>query len=194
MDPRGILGRSLEESMKKRLCAACLMLMIGFASTTNLILACGDKFLISSRGTRYQKAPIKREPNAILIWANPDSELAKGLADARVDETLRQVGYRPTTVASTAELDSALNRGAWDLVIVSIADAQDVSKRFQSNAPMLLPIALHPTDSQMKQAKNQYDVVFKGPVKRASFLDAVDEALAHRSKKSAGKGRDSRIS
>jgi hypothetical protein len=173
--------------MKKRLCAACLMLMIGFTST-NLLLACGDKFLISSRGTRYQKAPIKREPHAILIWANPDSELAKGLADARVDETLRKVGYQPTTVATAAEVDSALNRGAWDLVIVGIADAQVVSKRFQSSAPILLPIALHPTDSQMKLAKDQYDVVFKGPVKRESFLNAVDEALAHRSKKSVGKG------
>jgi len=173
--------------MKKRLCAACLMLMIGFTST-NLLLACGDKFLISSRGTRYQKAPVKREPHAILIWAIPDSELAKGLAEAGVDETLRRVGYQPRTVATAAEVDSALNGAAWDLVIVGIADAQTVSQRFQTNAPMLLPIALHPTDSQMKLAKDQYDVVFKGPVKRASFLNAVDEALAHRSKKSAGKG------
>jgi hypothetical protein len=98
------------------------------------------------------------------------------------------VGYQPTTVATTAEFDSALNRAPWDLVIVGIADAQVVSKRFQSSAPILLPIALHPTDSQMKLAKDQYDVVFKGPVKRESFLNAVDEALAHRSKKSVGKG------
>jgi hypothetical protein len=97
-------------------------------------------------------------------------------------------------VATTAEFDSALNRGAWDLVILSIADAHAVSKRFQSNPPMVLPIALHPVDSLMKQAGDQYDVIFKGPVKRASFLDAVDEVLARRSKKSAGKGRDSTIS
>ena len=173
--------------MKKRLCALCLLFLIGITST-NLLLACGDKFLTSSRGTRYQKAPIKREPHAILIWAIPDSELAKALTDVRVDETLRKVGYQPTTVATAAEFDSALNRGAWDLVIVGIADAQVVSKRFQSNAPKLLPIALHPTDSQMKQAKVQYDIVLKGPVKRASFLNAVDEALAHRSKKNVGAG------
>jgi len=173
--------------MKKRLCAACLMLLLGLTST-NVTLACGDKFLISSRGTRYQKAPIKREPHAILIWANPASELAKALRDVPVDETLRKVGYRPTTVATATEFESALNRGEWDLLIVGIGDAQPVTERLQSNSPIVLPVALNPTDSQMKQAKIQYEVVLKGPVKRTSFLNAVDEALAHRSKKSVGKG------
>jgi len=172
--------------MEKRLCAACLMLLIGFTSA-NVTLACGDKFLISSRGTRYQKAPVKREPHAILIWANPASELAKALRDVPVDETLRKVGYRPTTVATAAEFDSALNRGGWDLVIVGIADAPAVSRRLENNSPILLPVALNLTDSQMKQAKVQYEVVLKGPVKRASFLNAVDEVFAHTSKKSASK-------
>src|SRR5215471_15299762 len=126
--------------MKQQLCAACLMLLIGLTST-NPILACGDKFLISSRGTRYQKAPIKREPHAILIWANPGSESAKALTDVPVDETLRKVGYRPTIVATPAEFDSALNRGGWDLVIVAFADAEAVSKRLEINSPILLPVA-----------------------------------------------------
>ena len=172
--------------MKKRLCAACLLLLIGLTSA-DLLLACGDKFLVSSRGTRYQKAPIKRQPHTILIWANPASELPKGLAGVPVDETLRKVGYRPTTVTTSADFDRALNNGEWDLVIVGAADAQAVSSRLRSNSPILLPVALNLTDSQMKQAKTKYDVVLRGPVKRASFLSAVDEALAQRSKKSAGK-------
>src|SRR5262249_14055526 len=140
---------SSEESMEKRLCAACLLLLVGFTSA-NLTLACGDKFLVSSRGTRYQKAPIKREPHAILIWANPASELAKALRDVPVDETLRKVGYQPTTVATATEFESALNRGDWDLLIVGIGDAQPVTQRLHSNPPIVLPVALNPTDSQMK--------------------------------------------
>jgi len=163
------------------------MLLIGFTSPH--LFACGDKFLVSSRGTRYQKAPIKREPHAILIWANPDSEIAKGLQGVQVDETLRKVGYQPTSVATSAEFESALNRGGWDLIIVGIADAQALSNRLRANAPTLLPVALNPTDSQMKQAKVQYDVVLRGHVKSAAFLSAVDEALARKSsKKSIGKG------
>jgi hypothetical protein len=161
------------------------VLLIGITSA-DYLLGCGDKFLNSSRGTRYQKAPIKREPNAILIWANPASELPKGLAGVAPDETLRKVGYQPTTVATAADLDTALNRGGWDLVIVSVADAETVSKRLADKRPALLPVALNPTDTQMKRAKSEYEVVLRGPVKRASFVSAVDEALAHRSKKSSG--------
>jgi hypothetical protein len=173
--------------MKKQLCAAFLALLIGLTST-HPVLACGDKFLIASRGTRYQKAPVKREPSAILIWANPASELSQALRNVPVDETLRKVGYQPATVASATEFDSALNRGEWDLVIVAIADAEPVSRRLQSNSAIVLPVALNATGSQMKQAKVQYEVVLKGPVKRASFLNAVDEALAHKAKRSAGSG------
>jgi hypothetical protein len=163
-----------------------MVLLIGLSSA-NLLLACGDKFLISNRGTRYQKAPIKREPHTILIWANPASELPKGLAGVPIDETLRKVGYRPTTVATAAEFDTALSRGEWDLVIVGAADAQAVSNRLQNKSPVLLPVTVNLTDSQIKQARMKYDIVLRGPVKSASFLSAVDEALAHRSKKSAGK-------
>jgi hypothetical protein len=172
--------------MKKRICAACLVLLIGHTSA-NLLLACGDKFLVSSRGTRYQKAPIKREPHTILIWANPTSELPKGLSGVPVDETLRKVGYRPTTVTTAAEFDSALNRGDWDVVIVGAADAQAVSNRLQKNSAIVLPVAVNLTDSQMKQVRMTYNVVLRGPVKRDSFLNAVDEVLARRSKKSVGK-------
>jgi len=175
--------------LKNRLCATVLVLSIGIHSA-NLLLACGDKFLVSSRGTRYQKAPIKREPHAILIWANPASELPKGLAGVAVDETLRKVGYEPTTVATEAEFNSALNHGGWDLVIVGVADAQAVSRRLQNNSTILLPVALNPTDSQMKKAQMDYEVVLRAPAKRGSFLSAVDEALAHRSKKTGGKTAD----
>ena len=161
------------------------MLLIGVGST-NILLACGDKFLVSSRSTRYQKPAVARTPSAILIWANPASELSKGLAGVAVDDTLRKVGYRPTTVATASEFDQALNRGGWDLVIVGAADAQAVSERLRSaGSPAVVPVALNPTTAQFQQVKKEYAVVLKAPAKRQSFLDAVDEALARRSKKIA---------
>jgi hypothetical protein len=169
--------------MKKQLCAAVLALWaaVGF---TNDVLACGDKFLTSSLGTRYKKAAVKRPPNAaILIWANPSSELPKGLASVPVDETLRKVGYRPTTVSTADEFDKALARGGWDLVLVGAADAAGVSKRIQGNVPAVVPVALNPTESQMKQVRTQYSVVVRAPAKSQSFLDAVDEALTQRTRK-----------
>jgi hypothetical protein len=175
----------LEDNMKNRLCAACLALLIGFSSA-NLLLACGDKFLVASRGTRFQKAPVKREPHAILIWANPSSEVPNGLAGVAVDETLRKAGYQSTTMSTPAKFENALKRDGWNLLVLGFADAQAVSKRLQNNSPAVLPVAVNPTDSQMKQARMEYEVVLRGPVKKGLFLNAVDEALAHRSKKNAG--------
>src|SRR5262245_19855859 len=68
-----------EDNMNRVFRAACLVFVIGIAFSA-IILACGDKFLVSSRGTRYEKAPIKRDPRAILILANPASDVAKGLS------------------------------------------------------------------------------------------------------------------
>jgi len=172
--------------MKKRICAACLVLLIVHTSA-NLLLACGDKFLVSSRGTRYQKAPIKREPHTILIWANPTSELPKGLSGVPVDETLRKVGYRPTTVTTAAEFDSALNRGDWDVVIVGAADAQAVSNRLAEEFGNRV--------AGSRESYRQSDEAGEDDVQRRSqrsgekrlVPDAVDEVLARRSKKSVGK-------
>jgi hypothetical protein len=111
--------------------------------------------------------------------------LARGLAGVSVDDTLRKAGYQPTTVSSPADFESALTRGGWDLVILGLNDASVVAKRLSGNAPMLLPVALNATDHELKQAKTEYPVILKGPAKKDSFLTAVDQALAHRTKKTA---------
>jgi hypothetical protein len=81
--------------MGKRFLAA--MLLAGIVPGSN-VLGCGDKFLVFSRGTRYQRAPVSREPSAILIYLDPLSDVSRGLAGVPVDATLRKAGYRPTMV------------------------------------------------------------------------------------------------
>ena len=171
--------------MSKRLCAVGLLLVIGIGSG-DISMACGDKFLVSSRGTRFQRAAVAREPASILIYANPASELPKLLAGVAVDATLTKAGYRPTTVASSDELDKALSRGGWDLVLVGVADAQGVSKGLRGDhAPAVLPVVFNPTTGQLEETRRLYRVVLKAPVKSQSFLSAIDEALAHRPKSQA---------
>jgi hypothetical protein len=169
--------------MRKSLCAASLVLLMGISSV-NILLACGDKFLVSSRGTRYQQAPAVRKPAAILIYTNPASEVPKALASVPVDATLRSVGYRPTTVGTPAEFEKALSQGGWDLILVGLADAEAVSKRVQSNAGVL-PVVVNATAAEMKQTKKQYPVVLKAPTKSQTFLAVIDEALAYRPKDQA---------
>jgi len=169
--------------MRKSVCAASLLLLAGIGSV-NILLACGDKFLVTSRGTRYQLAPAVRKPAAILIYTNPASEVPKALAGVPVEATLRSVGYRPTTVATPTEFEKALSQGGWDLILVGLADAEAVSKRALSNAGVL-PVVVNATVAEMKQTRKQYPVVLRAPTKSQILLAVIDEALAYRSKDQA---------
>ena len=48
------------------------------------LLACGDKFLIGGRGTRYQR-PKNARAASVLIYADPASASAAALKRAKVD-------------------------------------------------------------------------------------------------------------
>jgi hypothetical protein len=145
------------------------------------LLACGEKFLVISRGTRFQRAAPVREPAAILVYVNPASSLPKALERVPVEATLRKVGYRPTTVSAPGELDRALRQGGWDLVIADLSDSAALSARLQGDAaPMILPVAYGQTGAEVAQARKQFPQVLRGPLKSQTFLDAIDDALALR--------------
>jgi hypothetical protein len=165
--------------MKKLLCVLSLGLLVAAGSAIPA-LACGDKFLIMSRGTRYQRAPVARDPAAILIYNSPSSEVSQALAGVSADTVLRQAGYRPTLVASSAALDEALSKGGWDLVVAGLSDADTVTRR--SKGVSVLPVAVNPSAAVLKESKRQFPVILKGPLKSQAFLDAVDQALASQTK------------
>lgn len=164
--------------MNARATLTGLILLAGFGSI-DLLPGCGDKFLVSSRGTRYQRAPVAYGPSAILIYTNPSSEVPRALASVSVSATLTRVGYRPTLVGNAAEFEAMLTRGGWDLVLVGMADAQAVSQRVKSNAAVL-PVVL--TAEDLKQTRKLYPVVLKGPTKSEAFLETIADALASRPK------------
>jgi hypothetical protein len=167
--------------MREKLLVAGL-LVLTVAGTD--LLGCGDKFLVASRGTRFQRAAIARQPANILVYANPTSTLPKALEKAEVDETLRKAGYRPTSVSDPRELEQALRKGGWDLVVADLADGAVVRGNLQSGAkaPMVLPVVYRATGSEIAQAKKDYARVVKGPIKSQAFLEAIDDALSLRVK------------
>jgi CheY-like chemotaxis protein len=168
--------------MHKRLLAVGLLVLSGAGFTTDL-LACGDKFLVSSRGTRFQRAATARQAAKILVYANPSSSLPKALERVIADDTLRKAGYQPTSVSGANELQQALRQGGWDLVLADLSDGPAVRVLLQGpSAPMVVPVVYNATGTEMAQAKKDYQRIVKGPVKSQSFLEAIDEALALREK------------
>lgn len=166
--------------MKKR--ASVALMMFCLAVSGSISLACGDKFLVSSRGTRHERANLPREA-AILIYNNPASELPKLFESISAEAVLRKVGYRPTIVGSATQLENALRQGSWDLIVAGTEDLRALSNRVsRENVPALLPVLFNPTSSQLKQIKMEYPVLLKAPVKSQAFLDVIGDALAQKPK------------
>jgi DNA-binding NtrC family response regulator len=165
---------------------AAVLLMLVCVGTPGPLLACGDKFLVVGRGTRFQRATAPRQPAAILVFADPMSKLEMTLGNIPIESTLRKAGYQPTSVATADELNKALRQGKWDLVLVDVAQSQAVSDRVQGDAgPVVLPVVYNPTSAEWKQAKKQYPAVLKSPTKTQTLLDTIDEALSLKPKSPA---------
>jgi hypothetical protein len=159
----------------RRLCA--LGFVISVVATMDL-LACGDKFVLFSRGTRFQRPPV-RGSASILIYDNGTSGLSKALANVGVDGMLRKAGYHPTTVGTLAALHSALAKSDWDLILAEVTDVDAIRSHLRADDPViLLPVVLQATDAELKRLKKVHQRLLKAPTKSHAFLDAVDAALA----------------
>lgn len=147
------------------------------------ILACGDKFLVPSRGMRFQAQPIDRESATVLLYAQAGSALGSTLTALSVEATLRKAGYRPTSVTTEAELARALGAGGWDVVILDLADGPRIAGRLPASAvPIVLPVAHDADRAVLADAKRQYPRVLQSPKKDQVFLEAVDKAIAARAR------------
>ena len=166
--------------MRKTLLAVGVLFIYGIGSGE--LLACGDKFLVASRGTRYQRAGQARETASILIYLPPSSALPKAFERVS-DDVTRKAGYRLINVSNTTELEQALRQGGWDLLLTDLADSQMVRGRVSgAGAPLVVPVAYKVTGTELAQAKKEYQSVLKGPIKTYAFLAAIDDALALRAK------------
>ena len=148
------------------------------------MLACGDKFLVPSRGMRFGP-PVNRESARILLFATPGSALSVTLASLSVELTLRQAGYRPTSVNSAAAFQTALSVGGWDVIVVDLADGPlmvSLSRLPAGGAPVVLPVAYSPARDTLEDAKKRYPQVLKSPKKNLAFVEAIDKAIVARAK------------
>jgi hypothetical protein len=168
---------------------ATALLTITALGTWSDVQACGDKFLVPTRGTRFQRPPSQREPAAILVYAN-SAVVPASVSNAALDSLLRKAGYRPTSVNNVADFDKALGQGKWDLVLVDLADGPSVSSRLQGDsAPVLLPVAQNLSSSQLTEARKHYTRVVALPAKSRALIDVVDDALAERRESQAKAAR-----
>ena len=135
--------------MKYRLRLAGLMAMVVFLAGAELF-ACGDKFLVAGRGTRYQR-PKNARAASILIYANPSSE--------RMQSMLERQGHHAVTVTTFDQLSAILSRERFDVILAATDVAAKIQQLFAGAHDAAVVVA------------------FETAPKPATLLNAIDKAV-----------------
>jgi hypothetical protein len=160
----------------RRLMTSGLVAVLLYVGAADL-LACGDKFLVPSRGRRFELTPAARQQAAVLLYVNPQSPLPVMLTKLAVDPALRKAGYRPTVAASAAEFNRILRQGNWDVVLVDLLDSVAPELSDVVGSAVVLPVAVNPTNSDLTLARKKYATILKSPTRSQAFVDALDVAV-----------------
>jgi hypothetical protein len=127
------------------------------------LLACGDKFLVAGRGTRYQR-PKNARAASVLIYANPSSGLPAALKNVKVESVLKHEGHRSTTVETFDQLSAILAGGRFDVVVAASSVAAEVERLLGGGSDRAVVLALD------------------APPKEGTLLKAIDKAVEQRDK------------
>lgn len=156
--------------------AAGLIVVCTLVAQPLPLAACGDKFLVASRGTRFQRAGLVRRPASLLVYAAP-GRFAAVLDQLRVVDALRQVGYAPTTVSDRTAFERALRDQRFDLVLIDLVDSTLPAPAAAGPRPAVVVVAFDATRATMAAARRTHDSVIKAPGRARTVVDAVDDAL-----------------
>lgn len=165
---------------RTRLCG--LLFALTLSSGADL-LACGDKFLVAGRGTRYQR-PKNARAASVLIYADPASGLPAALKDTRVESALKREGHRSTFVETIEQLSALLAGGRYDVVLVasSVAAAVEQAIGASPEAPVMVALCVKPGSQQERTTGKEPGCALKAPPKERSLLEAIDKAVLQHDK------------
>ncbi len=174
--------------MRKLLVTLGLALIAAYLSTTSA-LACADKVRALGRGIRYQQTVAGGRPASILIYLGPNTKSA--VRDPRLQPALKQAGYKLSTVQDRPQLNEALKRGKYDLVMTDVGDAEGLEELVQGSPsrPTVLPVISEGGSNEDAAAAKKFPRVLRVPGKTSHYLTTIDEAMQWKLKAGSGKGR-----
>jgi hypothetical protein len=158
--------------MKRRFALIALAVGATLLAASSLS-ACGEKFLVAGRGTRYQR-PKNFRAASVLIYANPSTGLDAALRTLPVESVLKREGHRATVVASADQLAAILASGKFDVLLADSGDTAAVETLLakSTDAPALVAVCLK---GQERAAVEKCSL--KAPPKERTLLEAIDRAV-----------------
>lgn len=117
-------------SVRRRFGAMIVILAIGM---TGDLFACGDKFLVNGRGTRYQR-PKNARAASVLIYTDPASTASVSLKKTKFESVLKLEGHRAIKVQTLDQLSTVMSGGRFDVILTANSDSASV-QRLLASAP-----------------------------------------------------------
>ncbi len=146
--------------MMKRLAVGAAVAILAANAGVD-VFACGDKFLVGGRGTRFQR-PKNARAASVLIYAQPSSEAAATLKKSKVESLLKLEGHKATSVQSLNELSTIVSTGRYDVILTGSNSSADVQKLLGVSPDAAVVLAIDEL------------------VKNKNVLQAIDKAVALR--------------
>jgi hypothetical protein len=150
--------------------------------------ACGDKLMMLGRGMRFQSRHTPRAASVLLYL--PQSGGTRPLTDPNLESALREAGHAVRAVTTSADLESALRSGTYDVVLANVTDAPELERAqavVERNAVVLpaiylvAPGAQPPAKQQARadrdKATKEFSVVVEVPGRPGHYCHAVDKAM-----------------
>jgi hypothetical protein len=163
-----------------------LALALAFATIVGIgsevVSACGDKFLLVGRGVSFQRAYAAIHPASILIVLPPKSVKSAAVRDSGLQKALKMAGHRVDVVQQPANLAEILSRSPYAIVLAERADASAIRAAAgdgQQN-PSIVAVLEDASAADLATARQQVEYVLKTPQPVSQILNLLDDVMKAR--------------
>jgi len=149
--------------------------------------ACGDKLMMLGRGIRFQSKHTPRAA-AVLLYL-PESATGQALTDPKLETALREAGHAVRAVTSSAELETAMRSGTFDVVLANLTHASELetAKSVAERNAVVLPaiylvvpshtVTKQQSKTERDKASKDFTVIVDVPGRPGQYCHAVDQAM-----------------
>lgn len=146
--------------------------------------ACGDKLSVIGGGVSFDR--VNQHRGNVVMLVEPNSSLRAANEALKLRQALEYAGNRVRTVDTTSELESVLQQGKIDVVLVSWGESDKLQARLAeySGSPTVLPVAYKTDPAELSSASRQGEC-FARVEERADkrLVRAVGHVMEQREKK-----------
>jgi len=150
---------------------------------SDVVSACGDKFVVVGRGVRFEQAYAAIHPASILIVLPIKTVKSAAVRDSRLATALKMAGHHVEVVQQPTNLADVVGRSRRDIILAEQADVsalRDLVAPAGQLKPSIVGVLEDPSSAVLSDAKRQLEYVLTTPAPIARILNLMDDVMKAR--------------